>query len=77
MHVISRAFFISAVGNYTKGTHLDEKRLSKAFVYRRARKVEVSSDVPLAYTLDGEVLFSNSFTAEVIPYALRLSLPGT
>jgi diacylglycerol kinase family enzyme len=38
--------------------------------YRRARRMEISSETPLAVNLDGEMFFDTSLTVEVMPQAV-------
>jgi YegS/Rv2252/BmrU family lipid kinase len=40
--------------------------------YRRARKVEISSETPILVNLDGEVFFDTGITVEVIPQAINI-----
>jgi diacylglycerol kinase family enzyme len=40
------------------------------FSYRRARRVEITSDTPISINMDGEVFFDTSLTLEVIPRAV-------
>jgi diacylglycerol kinase family enzyme len=42
------------------------------FPYRRARKVEISSETLILVNLDGEVFFDTSLTVEVIPQAVNI-----
>ncbi|MDR0597483.1 MAG: hypothetical protein LBG14_03135 [Treponema sp.] len=61
------------VSGYLKGQH---KKFSQYGVYRRIRSVSVSSDQPLCIILDGDVFFDTSFTARVLPQAVRIASPG-
>jgi diacylglycerol kinase family enzyme len=42
------------------------------FSYRRVRKVEISSDMPIPVNLDGEMFFDTHLTLEVIPQAVDI-----
>jgi diacylglycerol kinase family enzyme len=42
------------------------------FSYRRARRVEISSETPILVNLDGEVFFDTNLTVEVIPQAVNI-----
>jgi diacylglycerol kinase family enzyme len=58
---------------YLKGQH---RKFAKYGLYRRVRSVSVSSDQPLCIILDGDVFFDTSFTARVLPQAVRIASPG-
>ncbi|MBQ4556283.1 MAG: hypothetical protein IJA60_01375 [Clostridia bacterium] len=63
------------IGIYKKGDHLDDKRFEKYITYLRAKKIEVEFDAPSAIGLDGEIITTKRFTAEVIPDAVRFAAP--
>jgi diacylglycerol kinase family enzyme len=61
------------VPRYLKGQH---GKFSQYGIYRQARSISVSSDQPLCIILDGDVFFDTSFTARVLPQAVRIASPG-
>ncbi len=63
------------IGVYKKGGHLDDPRFEKYIAYRRVKKIEVVSDTPFALCMDGEILTTAHFTAEVLPGAVRFAAP--
>lgn len=67
--------FVRLIGLYKAGKHLDDPRFEKYIHYCRAKKVEVKSDTPFALCLDGEIVETTHFTAEVMPNALRFAAP--
>lgn len=67
--------FMRLIGLYKKGKHLDDPKYEKYISYCRAKKIEVRSDAPFAICLDGEILKTSHFTAEVRPGALRFAAP--
>lgn len=67
--------FVRLIGLYKEGKHLDDPRFAKYIRYCRAKKVEVKSDAPFAVCLDGEIVETTHFTAEVMPSALRFAAP--
>ncbi len=74
---ISRIRFARMLGDYTAGRHLDKEEYKSRLIYRRARKVEVIAGKPgFAYSLDGEIIYEDRFTVEVVPKALRLVVPA-
>ena len=74
---VSRARFLSLIGPYSKGRHLDDPAFDGFILYRRGKVIEVESSEPdFMYTLDGELEKRNRFTAEVVPSAIRFIIPG-
>ncbi len=72
---ISRLRFVKLLGPYTDGLHLDDPQFSDIMVYRRAKRVEIAAEPGFAYSLDGEIIFSDHFTVEMAPALLRLAVP--
>ena len=73
---ISRPKFVSLIGSYTKGEHLDDPRFDSCILYRRGKTIEISSDTPgFAYTLDGEIVENSSFTVNTLATSLRFAVP--
>ncbi|MDR3213752.1 MAG: hypothetical protein LBT71_07555 [Azoarcus sp.] len=58
---------------YMRGKHADYPDL---FLYRRAKKVFVTSDSPLVLNLDGEVFYDKYITVETKPGAVRIIAPA-
>ena len=73
---ISRFKFITMIGKYTNGTHLDDKNCKKIMVYRRVNNVKVIAPKGLTYTLDGEIMNTTELNISVIPNAIKLIVPG-
>lgn len=72
---ISRLTFASLLGIYTAGEHLDNEKTKKYFTYRQAKKVEVFAEKGFAYSLDGEIIYDEHFTIEIVPGALNFAVP--
>lgn len=72
---ISRITFASLLGIYTAGEHLDNEKTKKYFTYRQAKKVEVFAEKGFAYSLDGEIIYDEHFTIEIVPGALNFAVP--
>lgn len=72
---ISRLRFVKLLGPYTEGKHLDDGSFADIIHYRRAKTVHVRAPGNFAYSLDGEIIFSNDFTVETVPAALRFACP--
>lgn len=72
---LSRLTFLKLVSVYKNGKHLDDPRFEKYIVYRRCKKVEVFSDEGFAFTVDGEIVETTHFTAEVREGAVSFGVP--
>ena len=75
IHPISRLRFVKILGPYTNGEHLDRADMKDIVVYRQAKKVEVEAPAGFAYSLDGEIVYENRFTVEIVPGAVSLAVP--
>ncbi len=69
-------FLVTLMPRYKKGTHLDNPRSSRYFIYRRARQIDIHSHKPTELCLDGEMLPGQDFHVEIIPGAISLIIPG-
>ena len=73
---MSRATFLSLVGSYKKGTHLDPvsslpyPKFEKYLLYRRCKKVKISGINRLC--ADGELEERREAEISVVPAALRI-----
>lgn len=72
---ISIFTFLALIGKYKLGTHLEDPRFKKFFVYRRVKEVCVVADKEIAITLDGEIQRTNEFTATVVHKAIKFAAP--
>lgn len=72
---ISRIRFVTILGTYTEGRHLDDPKLQDIVIYRQAKKVEITAPKGFAYSLDGEIIYEDKFTVEIVPGALDLAVP--
>ena len=72
---ISIFTLLRLIGCYKKGTHLDDPRFQKYLTYRRVKQVEVKADTPFALCLDGEILQTKHFVAEIVPDAIQFAAP--
>ena len=62
---ISVPTFLSLMGSYRRGDHLDDPRFEKYIKYRQAKSVRVTSKHPMPVSLDGEVEHYSDFEAGV------------
>lgn len=72
---ISRLRFLSVIKKYKEGSHLDDPSLKKYIVYRRCKSMQVNAPEGFVISLDGEVQKLSSFTAEIVPSAIRFAVP--
>ena len=75
VHPVSIPTFLNLIGDYGKGTHLEERKFEKYIVYRRAKEVRIEAPEGFLYSFDGELVENNSFTVEAVPQAIRFAVP--
>ena len=66
---------IQYFGKYTKGEHLDNEKLLKRIVYRRAKQIEIIAPKDIDICVDGEMIRGDHFQVEVVPGAIKLAVP--
>ena len=67
---------IQYFGKYQHGEHLDNEKLMKRIVYRRAKTVEIIAPKDIDVCVDGEMIRGNHFDVEVCPGAIKLVYPA-
>ena len=72
---ISRLRFVKVLTPYTNGEHLDDESMKDIVTYRQAKKIEVIGGEGFAFSLDGEIIYSDHFTVEIAPAALDFAVP--
>lgn len=72
---ISRFRFISILGPYTAGEHLDSEKFRDCVVYRQGRRVEVKAPEGFSMSVDGEIVDGTDFVIEIVPGAVRFAVP--
>lgn len=72
---ISRLRFVKVLTPYTNGEHLDDESMKDIVTYRQAKKIEVKAGEGFAFSLDGEIIYSDHFTVEIAPAALDFAVP--
>ena len=68
--------FLGMLKVYTLGNHLDDPKVSKHFIYRQSKTVDVHSDKQIELCLDGEMLAGNDFHIEILPNAISFIIPA-
>ena len=66
---------IQYFGKYQKGEHLDNEKLMKRIIYRRAKKIEIIAPKDIDICVDGEMIRGDHFQVEVVPNAIKLVHP--
>lgn len=73
---VSRFTFVRLIGSYTKGTHLDDPKVAKYMVYRRARTIDLTFPDGGYLCIDGELIHDTHFSIEVLPRSIRFAVPA-
>ena len=71
---VSRARFLSLIGSYKKGTHLNPKTVDVIDCFH-ARRVTLEFPEPRFVSMDGELLKMQRCDLELLPSALRFVVP--
>lgn len=72
---ISRRTFLSLIGKYRNGTHLEDPATKKFLVYRKCRSLTVRPRSILKLCTDGEVSMAGETIFEIIPSGIKFSVP--
>ena len=67
---------IQYFGKYTKGEHLDNEKLMKRIIYRRAKTVDIIGKKEIDICVDGEMIRGKEFKVEVMPKAIKFVVPA-
>jgi diacylglycerol kinase family enzyme len=73
---VSRARFLSAVGAYKKGEHLDEKHHFDFISYRQTPSLRIKFSKPQKYCVDGQIEIAKELNIEVLPSSLNFIYPN-
>ncbi|MBO7049726.1 MAG: hypothetical protein J6W42_03825 [Bacteroidaceae bacterium] len=68
--------FLGLLKLYTAGTHLDDPKASRKFIYRQSKSIDIHSDKQIELCLDGEMLPGTDFHVEIIPHAISFIIPA-
>lgn len=73
---IPRTKIFRLIGMYAKGKHLDHLNEFDFLVYRQAKKIEITAhQEKFAYSLDGEIIYTDHFTVEMDEAVLDIAVP--
>ena len=75
MKPISLFRFASMISVYKRGEHLDDPRVSDCIIYRRVKRVDISSPKEIELCIDGEMISGRDFVVEILPSAVNFILP--
>lgn len=68
--------FISIVGKYTKGLHINNPKMS-FITFKRCRKIKFEAENPINVNFDGEIFTMKNPEIALLPKALRIILPAS
>jgi YegS/Rv2252/BmrU family lipid kinase len=72
---ISRRTFLSLIGKYRKGTHLEDPVTKSFITYRKCKSLTIRPRNTVKICTDGEVSMVGETTFEIIPGAIKFSVP--
>lgn len=72
---LSRPKILKLLPVYEKGQHLDES-LKDIVHYKRAKKVEIKANKPIALCLDGESVIMKNPTIEICDKKIKMLVPA-
>ena len=72
---VSRLTFISLVGKYKIGTHLETKTGKKCITYLRSNALKLEFEKPINICIDGEVEKAEGLNIEIEPSATSFIIP--
>lgn len=76
VRAVSLPRFLKLIGHYKNGEHLDREEMAPYVVYRRVKRIDVSSpDRGFGYAMDGEMHPAQKFSLSIVPRALRFAIP--
>lgn len=72
---ITRRTFLSLIGKYHKGTHLDDPEVMKFLTYKQCKKLKMIPVGRVKMCTDGEISTVGQTSFEIIPNAMKFSVP--
>jgi len=67
--------FISLVGSYKKGTHLQNQKAQKVMSYRRVNHFKMEFEEPIPICIDGEIKGAKNIDFSIVPGAFNFVVP--
>lgn len=75
VNTLSVLKFVSMVGKYTKGLHLNNPKFS-FITFKRCKKIKFEAETPIDVNFDGEIFEMTNPEITILPKALRIILPA-
>lgn len=72
---ISRRTFLSLLGKYRKGTHLEDPAVKSFLTYRKCKSLTIKPKDTVKLCTDGEISTVGETTFEIIPGGIKFSVP--
>ena len=72
---ISRLSFVSLIGKYKKGSHLEVPRIEKIITYKKCTSLEITPNQDMKLCIDGEISLAGKTKFTILPKSIRFSLP--
>lgn len=72
---ITRMKFISLIGKYEKGLHINNPKFEKIVSHQRLNNLTVESDEDMVVCLDGEIFHWNKINIKVIKHGIQMLFP--
>lgn len=72
---VSRRTFLSLIGKYRKGTHLEDPATEKIVTYKKCKKVTIQPHDAVKLCADGEITTVGETIFEIIPGGIKFSVP--
>lgn len=72
---ISRRTFLSLIGKYRKGTHLEDPATKSFLTYRKCRSLTIRPVDTMKLCTDGEISMVGETTFEIVPGGMKFSVP--
>lgn len=72
---VNRRTFLSLVGSYRKGTHLENPKTNAIVRYQQCKKMSIHGAERLQICIDGEIIKERNVTLEILPKAILFARP--
>jgi YegS/Rv2252/BmrU family lipid kinase len=72
---VGRRTFLSLIGKYRKGTHLEDPAAEKIITYRKCKKLTILPYDTVKLCADGEISTVGETTFEIVPGGIKFSVP--
>ena len=72
---ISRRTFLSLIGKYRKGTHLEDPSTKSFITYRKCKSLTIRPADTMKLCTDGEISVVGDTAFEIVPGAIKFSVP--